>query len=86
MSYHQSEFTRTKGDVTFAGVLFESYRIGVNSYALISSDGRCKVKRNYNRSTYYAAVDGVIIGQRYQTQQAALTAAFDKAYTHDTAI
>lgn len=79
MTFHRSEYIKTsRGTVMFAGVPFNSYRVGINSYALISSDGRCKVKRN--GTTYYAAVDDSIIGDRYRSEISALTAAFDKAY------
>ncbi|MFY8143069.1 MAG: hypothetical protein ACOVMT_04200 [Caulobacter sp.] len=75
-SYHRPGYIRTsRGAVTQGGVIFESWRVCVSQYALISEDGRAFVGRNSNLSAYHASVDGASIGRRYRSETGALRAA-----------
>lgn len=80
MTYGYKSKKTKRGHINVGGVVFESWQTGIMQFRLISTDGRCTVGRNYERSTYFAAVDGVTVGRLYRTETTALQAAFDKAY------
>lgn len=65
----------SRAPIIIGGVTFLSFRYGIQNYGLESDDGRAFVKRNYERSTYYAIVGKVTIGKRYLTEESALLAA-----------
>lgn len=71
----------SSGHKIIDGVQFHSYRVGICRYASMTEDGRIKVMRNYEKSTYGASTDGkLILGsggkpKRFRDQETAMRAA-----------
>ncbi len=74
-----AKYKRTsRAPIVVDGVTFESYRTGINQYALFvgdPSERRAVVRHNFSGSTYQAQVNGQTIGKRYRTEEAAMRAA-----------
>lgn len=61
--------------VQISGTVFRSYQTGINRFAWYTDDGRLCVARNYQRTTYYAMVDGRRIGSLFRKKESAMAAA-----------
>jgi hypothetical protein len=74
--------------ITAGGVEFYAYRVGILSYARISVDGQCEVRRFPHCATYRASTlrGGAITNssgkvKRFQSERAAMEAAAKAANT-----
>lgn len=56
------------------GVTFQSFKVGMNSYAIYTEGERGIVWRRWNRSTYAAKLDGSILGLRFLSEETACAA------------
>jgi hypothetical protein len=60
---------------TYNGVTFRCYRVGISTSEWHSDDERARVGSPYYKMTYWASVDGAMIGRRYRSARTAMNAA-----------
>mgnify|MGYP001372965571 CR=1 FL=1 len=89
-TFHDEHYTRTsRHPINCDGVEWKSYRISINTYALISQCGYGIVQRNYEASTYRARTikSGTVVRfARSETKavEAATKALKNEASSHQT--
>ncbi len=70
---------------TIDGITFECWKTGIMQTAWKTADGRATVYRPSHRATYYAYLDGVVIGQRFLTHENAMKAVVKVMKKYDLA-
>jgi hypothetical protein len=58
---------------TIGGVQFRCYKTGISNYCWFDPSGRSRIGSNRG-STYFAVLDGVLLGKRYRSLRSAMLA------------
>lgn len=65
-----------RAEFALGGIVWRSYRVGVNRYALVAEHAKLAViGRNQTGTTYHARIDERFIGNRFKSENSAIEAA-----------